>query len=71
MNLLPILTGQVKVRSCDWAVEGKVGLEVFESRGRVRDDDEEGQKKKRRKEDGTEAHSLEKPGVARDLIAGE
>ena len=40
--------------------KGKVGLGVFESRGRVRNDDEEGQKKKRRKEDGTEAHSLEK-----------
>ena len=26
MNLLPILTGQIKARACDWAVEGKVEL---------------------------------------------
>ena len=23
MSLLPILTGQIKLRACDWAVEGK------------------------------------------------
>jgi hypothetical protein len=23
VNLLPILTGQIKARACDWAVEGK------------------------------------------------
>ena len=25
MNLLPILTGQIKAGACDWAVGGKVG----------------------------------------------
>lgn len=25
MNLLPILTGQIKAKACDWAVEGKGG----------------------------------------------
>jgi hypothetical protein len=29
--LLPILTGQTKGRANDWAVEGKIGLEVLES----------------------------------------
>lgn len=31
MNLFSILTGQIKTRSCDCAVEGKVGHEVLES----------------------------------------
>jgi hypothetical protein len=44
-----------------------VGLEVLENGGRER----EGQRKKRWKEDGAELHGLEKPQVARDLIAGE
>jgi hypothetical protein len=25
VNLLPILTGQIKARACDWTVEGKGG----------------------------------------------
>ena len=29
MNLLPILTGQIKARACDWAVEGKGGAGGF------------------------------------------
>ena len=29
MNLLPILTGQIKARACDWAVEGKGGAGDF------------------------------------------
>ena len=29
VNLLPILTGQIKARACDWAVEGKGGAGGF------------------------------------------
>lgn len=29
MNLLPILTGQIKARVCDWIVEGKGGAGGF------------------------------------------
>jgi hypothetical protein len=28
-NLLPILTGQIKARTCDWEVEGKGGAGGF------------------------------------------
>ena len=38
---LPILTGQIKARACDWAVEGKVGLEVLERRRQKRERKEE------------------------------
>ena len=63
MNLLPILTGQIKTRACDWAMKGKVGLEVLESGGRTEE--------RSWKKDGAEPHGLEKPHVTRDLIAGE
>lgn len=29
MNLLPILTGQIKARACDWAVDEKYGAGSF------------------------------------------
>ena len=51
--------------------EGKLGMEVLENGGRVRDKEEQGWRKKRWKEDGAEPHGLEKPQVARDLIAEE
>ena len=71
MNLLPILTGQIKARACDWAVEGKGGAGGFrewEKRGK------EGgrrQRKRRWKEDEAEPHGLWRPQVARDLIGRE
>ena len=41
MSLLHILTGQIKARACDWAVEGKGGLEVIESgEGKKREEEE-------------------------------
>ena len=60
MNLLPILTGQIKARACDWAVEGKGGAGGFR---------EEEEKKEERKteeeevEDGIVPRGLEKPQV--------
>ena len=30
MNPFPILTGQIKARTCDWERKGKVGPEVLE-----------------------------------------
>ena len=66
MNLLPILTGQIKARACDWAVEGKGGA------GSLRGEREEGGGgdkeieevwKRRWEEDGAEP---EKPQIARD-----
>lgn len=67
MNLLLILTGQIKARACDWAVEGKGGAGGFR---------EEEEKKEERKteeeevEDGIVPRGLEKPQVTRDLIDG-
>ena len=45
MNLLPILTGQIKTRACNWVVEGKDGA------GSFREEREEGGE---RQEDGGE-----------------
>jgi hypothetical protein len=44
VNLLPILTGQIKAGACGWAVGGKGGLEVLERRKR----EEEKEKEKNR-----------------------
>jgi hypothetical protein len=67
VNLLPILTGQIKAKACDWAVEGKGGSGGFrewEKRGKETEEEEvEG--------DGAGPHGLEKPQVAKDLRAGE
>jgi hypothetical protein len=60
VSLLPNLTGQIKAKACDWGVEGKGGTGGFR----------EG-KEEEEEEDGVEPHDLEKPQVARDLIAGE
>lgn len=67
MNLLPISTGQIKDRTCDWAVEWKGGI------GGLREwkKEGEGQRKRRWKEAEAEPHSLEEPQVSRDLIAGK
>ena len=67
LNLLPILTGQIKARACDWAVEGK-GVKEWR---KGEEAEEEGQRKKRWKESGREPHGLEKPQVARGVIAVE
>jgi hypothetical protein len=42
VNLLPILTGEA--RACDWAVWGKVGLEVSLPIGREREEEERGRR---------------------------
>jgi hypothetical protein len=57
LKLLPVLTGHIKTRARDWAVEGKGGSG--------------GQRKMRRKKDGAGPHGLEKPQVARGCITGE
>lgn len=46
MYLLPVLNGQIKDIDCDWAVEGKRGLEVLESGVR-----KEEERKKTKKEE--------------------
>ena len=61
-NLLPILTGHIKGRADDWAVEGKGGA------GRVRVEE---QRKRSWEEDGAGPHGLKKPQVVRGLVAGE
>ena len=33
MSLLPILTGKIKGRAGDWALEGKVELQIWEKKG--------------------------------------
>ena len=73
MNLLPILTGQIKTRACDWAVEGKGGTGGFREGEKGRRTDRGGEMKmeEEKVEDGAEPHGLEKPQVARDLTAGE
>ena len=67
MNLLPILTSQIKARACVWAEEGKGGARGL----REWEQEERKWRKKRWKEDGAEPHGLEKPQVARDLIGDE
>ena len=57
LKLLPVLTGHIKTRARDWALEGKGGSG--------------GQREKRRKKDGAGPHGLEKPRVARGCITGE
>jgi hypothetical protein len=77
VNLLPILTGQIKARARGWTVEGKgvAGSFLEGERGRRKGDEvteeREEDRKRRGKEDGAEQRGLEKPQVARDLIAGE
>ena len=41
MNLLPILTGRIKARACDWAVEGKGGMGSLREEGGERMEEEE------------------------------
>ena len=54
MNLLPILTGQIKARACDWAVEGKGGAGGFREgeRGRRRGDEEMKEREEDRRRGG-------------------
>jgi hypothetical protein len=61
----PMLTGQTKVRVCDWAVERKGGAGGFREEG-----ERETGRKKRWKE-GVEPCGLEELHIARDLIAVE
>lgn len=58
LNFLPILTGQIKARADDWAVEGKGGTAGKRER----------QRKRRWKVDGTVQDVLGKPQIARSLI---
>jgi hypothetical protein len=60
VNLLPTLTSQIKARASDWAVGGKVELNVCGRR-------EERPPQRRWEENGAEAHGLEKPQLL-DLI---
>jgi hypothetical protein len=77
VNLLPILTGQIKSRACDWAVEGKgeSGSVREGERGVRKRETMEGRREQKMEEEevenGAEARGLEEPQVARDLIAGE
>ena len=64
MNFLPVLSGQIKARACDWAMEEKGGAEGFREWGKSRE-------LEREKGDGAEAPDPEKLQVARGLIAGE
>jgi hypothetical protein len=50
VNPLSILTGQIKARACDWAVEGKVELEVLE-RGEEGKEEREEEEMEEREED--------------------
>jgi hypothetical protein len=49
MNLLPILTGQIKAGVHDGAMEGKGGAGGFRDGGKVRDNGEERRRKGGRK----------------------
>lgn len=64
MKLLPILTGKIKTRACDWTVEGKGGVGGLERKGKQTEE-------RRLEEDGAESHGLQRLQVIRDLIAGE
>jgi len=70
VNLLPILTGQIKARACDWAAEGKGGAGGFregeEERGeRGKETEEDGGRwRKRTRKALEQSHNgLEKPQV--------
>ena len=78
MNLLPILTCQIKARACDEAVEGKGGAGSFREgeRGRSkRDNETEGWRERKMEEeeveDGAEPRNPEELQVAKDVIAGD
>ena len=72
MNLLPILTGQIKARACDWAVEGKAGQEVLKKREKEEDGGwREKKMGEEELEDGAAPHGLAEPQIARDFIAGQ
>jgi hypothetical protein len=47
VNLLPILTGQIKVRACNWAFEGKDVARNFreEGEGGMEDEETDGREK--------------------------
>lgn len=53
MNLLPILTGKIKARVCDWVGEGKSGAGSFREgeRGRKKGDEEREERTKTGKEE--------------------
>lgn len=69
MNLLSILTDQIKSRTCDWIAEEKSG-EVLGSGGRWREEVGRGWRKQR-KQDGTKPCGQEKLQVGKGFIAGE
>ena len=77
MNLLSILTGCIKARVCDWAIEGKSGAGDFrEAKTEKEEGDEEmkeAEEVRGRKGGGKmEKNTLpEKPQIARVLKAGE
>ena len=67
MNLIPTLICKIQARLCDWAVEEKVELKVWEIRRR----EKRRQQRRRWKESGAEICGLEKLQVIRGLIDGE
>ena len=76
MNLLHNLTGQIKAKACDWAVEGKGKAESFRERERkgertMRDWGWKERMEEEELEDGADPHGLEEPQLARDLTDGE
>ena len=69
MNLLPILTGQIEARACDWTVKGKGGTrDLREEGGGERMEEEE---LKARMEQNHRDGDANKGEVTRGLIAGE
>ena len=70
MNILLILSGQIKTRDSDWSVEGKCWAGCIREWRKSKE-----QKRKKMEEEGVEGRAeprgLEKLQVARDLIAGE
>ena len=70
MNILLILSGQIKTRDSDWSVEGKCWAGCIREWRKSKE-----QKRKKMEEEEVEGRAeprgLEKLQVARDLIAGE
>jgi hypothetical protein len=70
VNILPVLTSQVKATACDWSLEGKGGARGFRELEKSRDEGGRRQSKRMWKEDGAEPHGTEKPQVARESQLG-
>jgi hypothetical protein len=67
LNLLPILSGQIKSRAYDWEVEGKGGVVGLKGGRKEKRKDGEGRGENQY---GAEACGQEKLQVAKGFIAG-